>query len=147
MHKMSTDWGSNDFSRGLRTSMDEKKNKLRSGINVFAIVALVVGILGLGFSLIKDPVRPLVAMCAGILAAIMLIALMIQLKIQMRSGGTARNESIGVVIKAQFTIWYYLSLFCFALAGLLGLRHYKDELNEKLKNAHDFEFEKVESNS
>lgn len=141
--KMSANWG-RDFSRNLRTSMDEKRNKLRSGINVFAIVALVAGVLGLAFSLIKDPMRPLVAMCAGILAAIMLIALMIYLKIQMRSSGATKNAGMGMVIKVQFTIWYYLSLFCFALAGLLGLRHYKDELNEKLKSAHDFEFEKKE---
>ena len=143
--KMSTDWGSNDFSKTFKTSMDRKKSGLRSGINVFALVALVAGILGLAFSLINDPVRPLVAMCAGILAAIMLIALMIQLKAQMRSGGAGKNESFSMMIKVQFTIWYYISLFCFAVAGLLGLRHYKDELNEKLKSAHDFEFEKRES--
>ncbi len=142
--KIATDWGKNPFTKELNEAMPKDKNDLKTKPNIFAIIAITVGVLGLLFSLLKNPLRAVVCMSAGILGTIMLIAMLIQLKIMMRSAsGKGEFEAgIGTIIKVQFTIWYFLSLFCYASAGYLGYRHHRNELEEQLKEARDFEFER-----
>ncbi len=146
--KISMYWGNNAISEKMRDSVKRDESLLRTRPNIFAVAALVIGALGIAFSLLRSEWRSITSMCAGILGAIMLIALMIQIKILMRSSNIGGIDEVDMalsgVIRVHFTIWYFLSLFGFASAGYLGYKHSRVELNEKLKGARDFEFEKRE---
>ena len=121
------------------------QKELKDKPNVFAIVALVSAIAGIIFSFFRTGNRSLFIMSAGILAAIMLIALMIQFKLVLQSSLSekgAKNEWMGSIIRVQFTFWYYLCLVLFSGAAFAGYRQHQFQLQDALKQAYDFEFER-----
>jgi hypothetical protein len=124
---------------------DGKKEPLETSPNVFALVALAAGVFGLAFSLSYHKMRPVVGICAGALAAVMLLAMMIQLKMLISSATRTNNfdspYDLDGVLKIQFTLWYYLSLFSFVAAAFFSYRHYKIELKDAMANFVDFEFQ------
>jgi hypothetical protein len=131
-----------------QASKEKGKDPLKNEPNIFAIIALAAGFTGLVFSFLLVRNRSLVSMSAGILAALMLIALLIQYKLVMQSAlsekGDKGNEDLnfGGIITIQFTIWYFISLISFATAAFIGYKKHSIELKEALKNTYDFEFER-----
>ncbi|MEO7922225.1 MAG: hypothetical protein ABIR30_00960 [Chitinophagaceae bacterium] len=123
-----------------------KANPLKTGPNVFALVALAAGAAGLAFSLSSTNMRHVIGVSAGILAALMLIAVMVQFGLLLRSATDIKegdsNFNMGVVVKIQFTLWYYLSLAAFATASFFSYKHHRIELEDALANHVDFEFQR-----
>lgn len=100
--------------------VEKEKGKLYA----FALIALILGVIGLILSLTSErPGKALVFI--GSLAAISLIVLMIQIQMDVKdkpaSGG---QDTLGNNLKvtAAFTAWYYLSLLSFILAATLSYR-------------------------
>lgn len=142
--------GDNEYLEKLRSPTDKPtKEMLREGPNVFAILALVFAVAGVGICFSFHRTRSMVAMSAGILATLMLIALLIQFKIAMRSALNSSTEikdiNMGMVIKLKFTIWYFLSLACFAAAAFFSYKHSRIELDDALAKAIDFEFQQQQA--
>lgn len=128
-----------------KDASSETKNKLKEKPNVFALVALVAGIAGLLFSFLKNQNRSLFTMSAGILAVLMLVALMIQFKLVLQSSlsdAGSKNDFMNSIIRVQFTFWYYFSLLLFGGTVFVSFRQHKLQLQDALKKAYDFEFEK-----
>ena len=129
---------------------DKKKNPLKGGgPNIFAILAMVFAAAGLLFGFSNQKYRSMIGLSAGILAAAMLIALMIQYKMVMRSamadgGKTAGDMNMEGLIKIQFTIWYYISLFSFTAAAFFNFKHHKIEMEDAIARTVDFEFQRKE---
>lgn len=88
-------------------------------------------------------------MCAGILGAVMLLAVLVQFKLEMNSrikGGEKQDDHLGInmggIIRMQFTIWYWLSLLSFIAGAFLNYLRDKTALKEAMDSAVDFEFQK-----
>lgn len=133
------------------------RKELSNGPNIFAIAAAAAGLIGLFVAFNYGKYRSLLCMSAGILAAIMLIAMMIQLRISVRSlmnkalesgdkDDTFGNMGMGMsqMIKLHFTIWYYISLVSFITAAFFGYKQHRIELDDAIRAAHQFEFQQKE---
>jgi len=126
---------------------DNKKNPLRgNGPNIFAIVSLVAAAVGLLFGLSSQKFRSMIGLSAGILAAIMLIAVLIQYKMLMSSalkdgGKSAGDINMNGLIKVQFTLWFFISLFSFTAAAFFSFKHHKIEMEDEIARTVDFEFQ------
>lgn len=136
---------SNELLKAIKKDEPANKNSLKEKPNVFAIVAILAGLIGLVMSVIEYKNRSLVTMSAGVLGAIMLIALLVQFKLVLQSSLSDKGDKemdMSTIITVQFTIWYFLSVFLFAAAAFISFKKYKLELQDALKRAYDFEFER-----
>ena len=142
--------GTNDLlNEKGKLGKNDKDNPLKGGgPNIFAIVALIVAAIGLGFAFSNQKYRAMIGLCTGILAFIMLIAVMVQYKMAMSSAlsndktETLKDMDMGAMVKLQFTIWYFLSLASFAAAAFFSYKHHQQEMEDALVGAVDFEFQK-----
>lgn len=146
--KFAPSFGNNEWMSKLNESKKDGKDLMNDGPNIFAIAALIAGLFGAGIAFANVSWRSMAGMCAGILATLMLLALMIQFRISMRSlmskesVGDAFNFNMGGIIKIQFTIWYWLSLVSFMAAAFINYMRDKIALREAMELAVDFEFQK-----
>jgi lysylphosphatidylglycerol synthetase-like protein (DUF2156 family) len=112
-------------------SVGDNRNE-RQEPNNFAIAAFVLGILGLILSFVNFRSRPLVNTVIAVLAAVCLLALLIQIQSDVgkwsTTGKTSRDDDLlhdmarSIRITAQFTAWYYLSLVSFIAAAFFSYR-------------------------
>ena len=143
--------GSKIFSDSVFKNSKSPSESLSDGPNIFAIAAIAAGLSGLLFCFSFSKSRSLICLSAGILAAIMLIAMMIHLRYSMNSGlknsGTKediKGLDMSSIISVSFTTWYYLSVVSFIIAAFLGYKHYRLEMEEAIQNSYDFEFQREE---
>ena len=106
-------------NRDQRNSFDKKQDP-----NKYALGALVLGALGFAISFGKFKARPTLLMIIGGLAVIALIALMIDVKSNVRTEASHSDDGfdVNVRIAAEFTIAYFLSLFSFIVVTILGYK-------------------------
>lgn len=146
--KISPTLGSNEFMKKMNESVKESSSKMKEQPDIILIVALAAGIAGIIVSIARSRFRHLLAMSAGLLAVIMMLAFLIKFKMELNSQlyDKEDKDDLGMssIIKIQFTMWYFLSLLFFAAAAYFGFRQHRDELKERLKSAYDFEFERRE---
>ncbi len=141
--------GSSDLLKDKsKIGKNDKDNPLKgSDPNIFATVALVTAAIGLAFGLSNQKYRAMMGLCTGILAAIMLIAVMVQFKMAMSSAlsndksDALKDIEMGAVLKLQFTVWYFLSLASFAAAAFFSYKHHQQELEDAIGRVVDFEFQ------
>lgn len=141
--------------RDLNKNADQEKQKdrrlsggLKDWPNILTLVALLAAAAGLVFSVSASHLRPVITMSAGLLAAVMLIAMMIQLNMDLKSPGKTADDTAGfaqlgsMMIKVSYTIWCYLAVAVFGLAALFGYKQHKQEEKEAIENVVDFEFQR-----
>jgi len=112
-------------------SVGDNRNE-RQEPYAFAIAAFVLGLAGLVLSFMNFKSRPLVNAVAGALAAICLLALLVQIKSDVgrwnstgKAGGDSdlfKDVTRSIRITAAFTAWYFLSLISFIAAAILSYR-------------------------
>jgi arginine exporter protein ArgO len=117
-----------------------------SGLNIFLLIALAVGLFGFGIGLMDPPWKNKASLWAGVLACLMMIATMIQLKMQMRSALSDSSkeqieESMAQLLKIKFTIWFYISLVSFGCAAFFAYKRIKLEKEDKMIPEFDFQQE------
>lgn len=149
--KISSSWAKNELRERAGKGKTDMDSLLKEGPNIFAIAALAAGLFGLGIAFTAFSWRSMAGMCAGILAALMLIAVMIQFKIEMgrlSSGNKLGDDQLGLdaggLIKIQFTIWYYFSLLAFIAAAFFNYMRDKLFLRDAMAAAVDFDFQRQE---
>ena len=140
------------FKNANSTIREDQKNSLNGGPNIFTLVAIAAGLAGLAFSLSQLKPRHVAGIGAGLLAALMLIAMMIQFKIILKTQIADKGKSADMgfdmssVLKISFTIWYYLSVVLFFAASLFSYKHHKIEEQDAINSSLDFEFQEKERN-
>jgi hypothetical protein len=151
--KVTRSFGSSEFMNKLDDSKQSGKDLMKDGPNIFAISALVAGLFGMAVAFTGAKWRSMAGMCAGLLGAVMLLAMMIQLKLEMKSMMRKEgkgDDHLGIdmdgLIRIQFTAWYYLSLVAFAAAAFLNYMRDKIALREAMESAVDFEFQEKQVN-
>ncbi|MBK6826045.1 MAG: hypothetical protein IPG86_03845 [Chitinophagaceae bacterium] len=149
--KVSSSWAKNELRERMGKGKTEAESLLKDGPNIFAIAALAAGLFGLGIAFSSFNWRSMAGMCAGILAALMLIAVMVKFKIEMRgltSGKKLGDDQLGLdvggLLKIQFTIWYYFSLLAFIAAAFFNYMRDKLALRDAMAAAVDFDFQRQE---
>lgn len=151
--KVTAGLGQNEFMKKLDESSEKEKEILTDGLNIFALAALVAGLFGIVVAFTKVKWRVLAGLCAGILGAVMLLALMIQFKLLMRSmlsdkaAGEGPDFDVGGILKLQFTFWYYLSLLSFITAAFFYYMMGKIALRDAIERSLDFEFQREQQDS
>lgn len=149
--KISSSWAKNELQERAGKGKTELDSLLKEGPNIFAIAALAAGLFGLGIAFTAFSWRSMAGMCAGILAALMLVAVMVQFKIEMgrlTSGKKLGDDQLGLdaggLIKIQFTIWFYFSLLAFIAAAFFNYMRDKLALRDAMAAAVDFDFQRQE---
>jgi hypothetical protein len=110
-------FGLKDYDETKTRQQDGWEYKFKSSgknkSNGFALVALILGVLGFVISWLSFPSRPIVNAIIGALAAVALIGCMLDVK------STLKDQS-GGVLTVEFTIWFYLSITSFVLASIFN---------------------------
>jgi hypothetical protein len=125
-----------------------KEKEMNSGVNWYILLALIFAACGLLFTIVNWKMKALAAMCAASLSAVMLVAGFIHLKIYMRSQIPTGNDmdslnmNMSGLIKVQFTAWYFLAFAAFVAAAFFSFKHYRIEMEDALRAAHEFDFQK-----
>ncbi|MEQ1676250.1 MAG: hypothetical protein ABL876_06105 [Chitinophagaceae bacterium] len=141
----------NGFESLSKDGPMKPREQLSEGMNIFAIAALVAAIAGLFFSLTSSRHRALIGLCTGILSAMLLIALMIHLRMSFKSQlSSPKNwgeddtgfDRMSLFLKLHFTVWYYMSLISFMTAAFFAYKHYRIEMEDAIRTAHQFDFQK-----
>ncbi len=115
--------------------------------NILTLISLLAAISGLAISLTNTKLRAVITMSAGLLAAVLLIAMMIQMNHELKDStppqkGEPDYSAIGsLFIKMKFTAWYYLSVAAFVIAAFFSFKHHKIEEKDALGRVIDFEFQ------
>ncbi len=134
------------FNKLRQPTATSSSQLLNEGPNVFAILALVFAALGVAICFSYHKMRSMAGLSAGILAAIMMIALLIQYKLAMKSALSSSDDlkdvNMGAMLKLKFTAWYFLSLVSFTAAAFFSYKHSRIELEDALEKTVDFEFQK-----
>lgn len=144
--KVARSWNKEELFRGMNHPGADRSSLMRDNPNIFALVALAAGLFGIVIAFTGVRIRNLAGMCAGILGAAMLLAVMIQFRVQMRSY-TGNNSfpgsglSMGGILRISFTAWYWLSLLLFISAAFLNYMRDKLSLQDAIDRSMDFEFQ------
>lgn len=143
--------GDNEYMDKLRSPSEKTtKEMLSGGPNIFAILALVFAVAGLIVCFSFHRMRAMGGLSAGILVAVMLLAVMVQFKIGMKSALSESKDlkdiDMGVLIKIKFTTWYFLSFASFVAAAFFSYKHHRMELEDALAKVVEFEFQEQKDN-
>lgn len=118
-YKTSNQIESDESKLDKKISITEKES---GKMYVAALLALLLGITGFILSIVNPGMDKINTMI-GVLAALALIVLMIQIKYDVRnkSGHEITNGlSANLKVTAEFTAWYYLSLISFMAAAFFS---------------------------
>lgn len=95
-------------------------NRDRKDPNLYAILALGLGVIGLVLSLVNARADGIGGLLCGALAAAGLLGLLLDIRQQVRQDVGLQDRQDEVVIIADFSTWFYLSLISFVAAALLS---------------------------
>ncbi len=116
----------NDFG-GNNTSNEQKMKK--QDPNIFAIVALGLGVLGLLIAFLAPKGGGKLNLYIGMLAAIALIGMLIDLKSKARSDNSIKSSDLdfnaGVSVTVAGTAAFYFAIILFLLAALFSWQRSK----------------------
>jgi hypothetical protein len=112
------------FGNGDR---DEAPTKEKGKMYVLALLALVLGVAGLGISLSNMRSGPSINLVIGILAALCMIILMFQISADVK-GETNKPDRVSdftdsVKVTVNYTFWFYLSVCSFLAAAFFSYKH------------------------
>lgn len=102
------------------------KSGKRDG-NIYAMIALITGVVGLIISFLKFKEKWLLVIITGIGAAIALIGLMIDIRSQLKMDLSARADSLNISFGVEFTPWFYLAILAFLIGAFLGYKGLKEK--------------------
>lgn len=137
----------NRVSKKINEKMETKdgKNLLKDRPNIFLLVAMASAIFGIGMTYASQPWKYRAGMWSGIVCCVMMVAMMIQLRFEMKAGMNKipdKDNELGAgfknIVQLKFTIWYYLSLIGFALAAYFN---YKKSTIEGIDQQEELEFD------
>lgn len=109
-----------DFGKGSNTAINDKRDA-----NIYALIAMALGVLGLVFSLTQSKAGISAAMICGGLAVAGLIALFVDVRSQVSSELKGGDMQMGTIIRVDFTPWFYISLLAFLAAVVFSYRRMK----------------------
>ena len=133
---LGSDWkevvSKNLFGNGFKndTTTDDKKFQKQDS-NIFAKIALGLGILGLLIALLAPKSGGKINLIIGILAAVSLIAMLIDLRSKAKSDNSVKSSDLGINAGVSVTVegtgWFYFTIILFILAGIFSYLRVKNK--------------------
>lgn len=126
---------------------DGKFTSIKDWPNILTLISLLAAVAGLIISLTNSKLRAVVSMSAGILAAVLLIGMMIQMNYELKDSMAGKKgepdygAAISMFVKMNYTIWYYMAVVAFVIAAFFGFKHHKIEEKDAMDRVIDFEFQ------
>ncbi|MEO7982723.1 MAG: hypothetical protein ABI688_01450 [Bacteroidota bacterium] len=146
--KVSSAGGMNSLLKELnKVKGNSTREKIKVPPDWFLLLGIVFAISGIIFSVSTLKIKHVASMSAGILAAVMLVASLIHLKMLIKSQIPLpnNNDSLGLnyghLLQVKFTTWFYLSMGSFITAAFLGYKHHRIEMNDAMDREIYFEFQ------
>jgi hypothetical protein len=102
---------------------DSRTENQKNDPNVYAIIALTLGVIGLGLSLTNAKAAIGGAVISGVLSAGALVGLIFDLKkqvkgsIPVKTGGELGNRINDIKVTVEFTPWFYIAIIGFLTAA------------------------------
>ena len=100
---------------------EAKVSKEKGKMYIAALIAFILGLIGLILSLINTRSHA-INMVIATLAAIALIILMVQLKTEVKDKTVLDEPSNSIKVTVNFTAWYYLSVISFLAAAFFSFK-------------------------
>jgi len=94
-------------------------------LNVYALVALILGIGGLIISLVNFRGREVLGVVAGIGASVALIGLMADIRSQVKLNLSAKTDIANIRLAVDFTPWFYITIAVFLAGAILSYKAIK----------------------
>ncbi|TAL51444.1 MAG: hypothetical protein EPN92_00680 [Chitinophagaceae bacterium] len=98
----------------------------KRGPNIFALMAIGMALVGLGFSFSKLKQKLLLNFAIGALGVITMTGLAIQLKTSLNDELKVQMEEGNANISLSFTAWFIFVFICFIIITLVGWKHMKN---------------------
>jgi len=95
-------------------------------LNVYALVALVLGIGGLIISLINFKGREVLGVVAGIGAAVALIGLMADIRSQVKLNLSTKTDIANIQLAVDLPPWFYITIAVFLAGAILSYKAIKE---------------------
>lgn len=115
---------------GDNTATESKFQKQEK--NIFALAAIILGILGVVIAFLLPAGGGKLNLGIGILSAVSLIAMLIDLRSDAKSDNSLKSSDIdfntGGTITVEGTGWFYLSIILFILGGIFSYLRVKSKL-------------------
>jgi hypothetical protein len=119
---------------GDNSTNDKKEFNQSQDPNIFAIAAFAFGITGLLLAFLNFKGGGRINLFIGLLSAILLIAMLIDLKSKAKSDTSVKssdlNLNIGIKITVDGTVWFYLAVILFLAAALFSWQKSKVTENQ-----------------
>src|SRR5882672_8930665 len=117
----------NSLFKNLKVKDDDLsfKHGEKSEGNIYALLALIIGLAGAVVLLLKFKNRETIGAIAGIGAAAALIGLMIDIKSQVKLNLSARTDFADLSLVIAFTPWFYLAVVAFLVGAYLSFKGMK----------------------
>lgn len=113
------------FGNGKSKTKTSFSNSDKKDPNVYALVALALGALGLLLSFSNARLGGIGGVLAGSLAAASLIGLLIDIKRQIKADLSLKDGDAGIKIAVDFTPWFYLAVVSFIVAAYFSYKRMK----------------------
>lgn len=109
------------------STIKTEKGKGEGKSYAFAVIALLLGIGGLVVSLLKKRTHDPLELLLGVVGAVALIALMIQVKAdvntQLKTGNENADDMNGMVrVSVDFTAWFFLCVACYLASAFFSYK-------------------------
>ena len=103
---------------------DKEQYNQKHEPNVFALAAIVFGIIGLLIAVLNLRGAGTINLFVGILGAVSLVAMLIDLKSKVKSDTSVKSSDLGLNISSNVTVdgtvWCYLTMILFILGAIFS---------------------------
>ena len=115
----------NIFGSGFQNNPSTNESKVQQqDPNVFAIAALALGVIGVFIAFLTPKGGGIFNLFAGALAAVSLIAMLIDLRSKSKSDNSLKSSDLdfngGAIVTVDGTGWFYFTIILFILGGVFS---------------------------
>jgi hypothetical protein len=115
----------NIFGNDFQSNPSPKESNVeKQDPNNFAIAALALGVIGVFIAFLTPKGGGRFNLVVGILAAVSLIAMLIDLRSKAKSENSVKSSDLnfnaGVIVTVEGTGWFYLAIILFILGGVFS---------------------------
>jgi len=115
----------NIFGNGFQNNPSSNESKMqKQDPNIFAIVSLVLGVIGVLIAFLTPKGGGRFNLFVGALAAVSLIAMLIDLRSKAKSDNSIKSSDMGFNVSMSITVdgtgWFYFTIILFILGGVFS---------------------------
>src|SRR4029079_16273578 len=113
------------FGNGFQNDRPADESKVqKQDPTIFAIVALALGVIGVLIAFLTPKGGGKFSLFVGVLAAVSLIAMLIDLRSKAKSDNSIKSSDMGfnvsMSVTVDGTVWFYFTIILFILGGVFS---------------------------